>query len=49
MDIYADDTTLSSSSNWKTIQSFNQTLTLDLCKVERWARENKMYMIVGEA
>ena len=26
MDIYADDTTWSSSSNWKTIQSLNQTL-----------------------
>ena len=44
MDIYADDTTLSSSSNWKTIQSLNQALSLDLCKVERWASENKMYM-----
>ena len=44
MDIYADDTTLSSSSNWKIIQSLNQALSLDLCKVERWARENKMYM-----
>ena len=44
MDIYADDTTLSSSSNWKTIQSLNQTFSLDLREVERWARENKMYM-----
>ena len=44
MDVYADDTTLSSSSNWKTIQSLNQALSLDLCKVERWASENKMYM-----
>ena len=40
MDIYAD-TTLSSSSNWKTVQSLNQTLSLDLCKVERWAREKE--------
>ena len=44
IDVYADDTTLSSSSNWKTIQSLNQALSLDLCKVERWASENKMYM-----
>ena len=44
IDIYADDTTLSSSSNWKTIQSLNQALSQDLCKVERWATENKMYM-----
>jgi len=44
MDIYADDTTLSSSSNRKTIQSLNQTLSLDLNEEERWARENKMYM-----
>ena len=44
MDIYADDTTLSLSSTWKIIQSLNQLLTLDLNEVERWARENKMYM-----
>ena len=44
IDIYADDTTLSLSSNWKTTQSLNQTLTLDLSEVERWARENKIYM-----
>ena len=36
MDIYADDTTLSLSSN--------QSLSQDLSEVERWARENKMYM-----
>ena len=35
MDIHADDTTLSLSSNWKTIQSLNQLLTLDLSEVER--------------
>ena len=29
MDIYADDSTLSSSSNWKTISSLNQTLSDD--------------------
>ena len=44
MDIYADDTTLSSSSNWRTVQSLNETLTLDLSEVERWAEEKKMYM-----
>ena len=42
MDIYAHDTTLSSSSNWKIIQSLNQALTLDLSEVEKWARENKI-------
>jgi len=35
MDIYADDITLSSSSNWKTIQSLNQALSLDLSEEER--------------
>ena len=45
MDIYAYDTTLSLSSNWKTIQSLNQTLTLHLREVNMVeARENKMYM-----
>ena len=29
MDIYLDDSTLSSSSNWKTISSLNQTLSDD--------------------
>jgi len=44
MDISADDTTLSSSSDWKTTQHLNQTLSLQLSEVERWARGNKMYM-----
>ena len=44
MDIYADDTTLSLSSNWKTLPLLNQSLSQDLSEVERWARENKMYM-----
>ena len=44
MDIYADDTTLSLSSNWKTLPLLNQSLSQDLNEVERWARENKMYL-----
>ena len=44
MDIYADDTTLSLSSNWKTLPLLNQSLPQDLSEVERWDRENKMYM-----
>ena len=44
MDIYADDTTLSLSSNWKTLPLLNQSLSQDLSEKERWARENKMYM-----
>ena len=35
---------LSSSSNWKTISSLNQTLSDDLAVIERWARGNKMYV-----
>ena len=44
MDIYADDTTLSLSSNWKTLPLLNQSLSQDLSEKERWDRENKMYM-----
>lgn len=44
MDIYADDTTLSSSSNWKTIPSLNHTLSQDLREVVRWAKQNKMHI-----
>ena len=46
MDIYADDTTLSLSSNWKTPLLLNQSLSPDLSEVEIWATENKMYMNV---
>ena len=44
MDIYKDDTTLSLSSNRKTLPLLNQSLSKDLSEVERWARENKMYL-----
>ena len=44
MDIYADDTTLSLSSNWKTMPLLNQSLSQDLSEVERWVRENKLYV-----
>ena len=44
MDIYTDDTTLSLSSNWKTLPLLHQSLSQDLSEVERWARENKMYL-----
>ena len=46
MDIYADDTTLSLSSNWKTPLLLNQSLSPDLSEVEIWATEKKMYMNV---
>ena len=42
--IYADDSTLSSSSNWKPISSLNHTLSDDLAEIERRARGNKMYV-----
>ena len=42
--IYADDSTLSSRSNWKTISSLNQTLSDDLAEIERWTRGNKLYI-----
>ena len=44
MDIYADDSTLSSRSNWKTISSLTQTLADDLAEIERWTRGNKLYI-----
>ena len=44
MDIYADDTTLSLSSNWKTLPLLNQSLSQDPSEVERWAKETKKYM-----
>ena len=44
MDIYADDSTLSSLSNWKTISSLTQTLSDDLAETERWTRGNKLYI-----
>ena len=42
MNIYADDSTLSSRSNWKTISSLNQTLSDDLAGIERWTGGNKL-------
>ena len=44
MDIYADDTTLSLSSDWKAIPALNKSLTKDLTEVEKWASENKMFI-----
>ena len=44
MDIYADATTLSLSSNWKTLPLLNQSLSQDPSEVERWAKETKKYM-----
>ena len=48
MDIYADDATLSLSSNWKTLPLLNQSLSQELSEVGRWARETKMYMNMQE-
>lgn len=44
MDIYADDTTLSSSASWKEIPALQQVLTKDLEIVETWSRTNKMFI-----
>ena len=44
MDIYADGTTLSLSSDWKTIPFLNKSLSRDLTEVEKWASENKMFI-----
>ena len=44
MDIYADDTTLSLSSDWKTIPFLNKSLSQDLTEVEKWASEHKIFI-----
>ncbi|KAL9972248.1 hypothetical protein ACROYT_G018519 [Oculina patagonica] len=44
MDIYADDTNLSLSSDWKAIPALNKSLTKDLTEVEKWANESKMFI-----
>ena len=36
MDIYADDTTISSSANWNEISKLQEALLEDLQKVEKW-------------
>ena len=44
MDIYADDTTLSLSSDLKAFPALNKSLTKDLREVKKWASENKMFI-----
>ena len=44
MDIYADDTTISSSANWNEIPKLQEALLEDLKKVEKWSRTNSMYL-----
>ena len=44
IDIYADDNTLSLSTNWNNITSLTQALSNDLENIERWSTENKMYI-----
>ena len=36
VDIYADDTTISSSENWNEISKLQEALLEDLQKVEKW-------------
>ena len=38
--IYADDTTLSLSTNWKNITSLTKALSNDLENIEKWSTEN---------
>ena len=40
MDMYADDTTVSSS--WKTLEAVQAKLSEDLSKIEKWYASNKM-------
>ena len=44
MPLHIQKSTMDIYANWKTIQYLNQTLTLDLSEVERWARESKIHM-----
>ena len=44
MDIYADDTTLSSTSKWDNIPSIEGNLNSYLAKLEHWSTENKMFI-----
>ena len=44
LDIYADDTTISSSASWKEIPKLQEAILEDLQKVEKWSRTNNMYL-----
>ena len=44
MDIYADDTTISSSASSSEIPKLKEALLEDLQKVEKWSRTNNMYL-----
>lgn len=44
IDIYAEDTTLSLSSNWNNMTSLPKALSNDLENIEKWSTENKMYI-----
>ena len=44
IDIYADDTTLSLSTNWNDISSLTDLLSKDLEDTEKWSRQNKMFI-----
>ena len=44
VDIYADDTTISSSANWNEIPKLQEALLEDLQKVEKWSRTNNMHL-----
>ena len=44
MDIYADDTTISSSASSSEIPKLKEALLEDLQKVKKWSRTNNMYL-----
>ena len=44
MDIYADDTTITTSAHFSDLCSITQCLNADLDAVHRWASSNKMFI-----
>ena len=48
MDIYTDDTTLSSSSNWTDLPALREALSQDLREIEKWSGANNMYINVSK-
>ena len=48
MDFYADDTPLSSSSNWTDLPALREALSQDLREIEKWSGANNMYINVSK-
>ena len=44
LDIYADDTAISSSASWKEIPKLQQAILEGLQEVEKWSRTTNMYL-----